>query len=144
MNGVDVSPNKRGFNVAIIAEDGTVLDTAAFDTFADPAASHALAEFLAAAPDDALIAIAVKDEASMQLTQEGVDALKAIGGTVDLRGQFRASYVLATEKRWRTENIPNVEEFSPLNPAVIAGDGLGITEPNFAAKFYRLEIVNGE
>ncbi len=140
VNGVDVSPNRRGFNVAIIAEDGTLLNTAAFDTFADPAASHALAEFLAAAPDDAIIAIAVKDEASMQLTQEGVDALKAIGGTVDLRGQFRASYALATEKRWLAENIPAMEEFSPLNPAIIAGDSLGITEPKFAAVFERLEI----
>jgi len=140
VNGVDVSPNQRGFNVAIITEGGTVLDTAAFDTHADPAASHALAEFLAAAPNDAIIAIAVKDEASMQLTQEGVNALKAIGGTVDLRGRFRASYALIGGKNGR----PVQERFSPLNPAVIAGDGLGITEPHIAAVFERLEIVDGE
>ncbi len=144
VNGTDVSPNRRGFNIAIIAQDGTVLDTAAFDTHADPAASHALAEFLAAAPDDAIIAIAVKDEASMQMTEEAVAALKAIGGTVDLRGQFRASYALATIKQWQTENIPAMEKFSLFNPAAITGDGLGITEPNIAAIFERLEIVNGE
>ncbi len=136
VNGIDVSPNRRGFNVAIVAEDGTVLNTAAFDTHADPAASHALAEFLAAAPDDAIIAIAVKDEVSMQLTQEGVDALKAIGGTVDLRGQFRASYALIG----RRSGYPATERFSPFNPAII-GD---ITEPHIAAVFERLEIVGGE
>lgn len=136
VNGVDVSSNRRGFNIAIIAEDGTVLDSAAFDTHADPAASHALAEFLAAAPDDALIAIAVKDEASMQLTAEAVDALKAIGGTVDLRGQFRASYALIGRK----SGYPATERFSPFNSAIIGG----ITEPHIAAVFERLEIVNGE
>ena len=136
VNGVDVSPNRRGFNIAIIAEDGTVLDTAAFDTHADPAASHALAEFLAAAPDDAIIAIAVKDEASMQLTAEAVNALKAIGGTVDLRGQFRASYALTAEKQWQAKNITALEQFSPFKPAIIGY----ITEPNIALRFDDIRI----
>ncbi len=144
VNGVDVSPNRRGFNVAIIAEDGTVLNTAAFDTHADPAASHALVEFLAAAPDDALIAIAVKDEASMQLTEEAVAALKAIGGTVDLRGQFRASYTLFSKKDEIQRGNNAFEHYSPTQP-VYGTDGYpGLTEPNIAAIFERLEIVNGE
>ncbi|OQY27183.1 MAG: hypothetical protein B6243_13270 [Anaerolineaceae bacterium 4572_5.2] len=55
LGGVDVSPNQRGFNVAVIGMGGNLIDAAAFDAHADPAASRALAKFIAAAPDDALI-----------------------------------------------------------------------------------------
>ncbi len=131
--GVDVSPNQRGFNAAVIGADGKLIDAAAFDTHADPAASRALAAFITAAPDNALIALAVKDEAGAALTKEGVTALRSIGGQADLRGQFRASYALIGGK-----NAQQVyEAFNPFQP-VKATNGAGLTEPQIAAVFKTL------
>jgi len=128
--GKDVSPNRRGFNVAVIETDGNLISAAAFDTHADPAASRALAAFIAAAPDDALIAVAVKDEASAALTEEGVAALRSLGGRVDLRGQFRASYALLT-----APNLPAQEAFSPFQPVTLTAKGPALTEVRAAAIF---------
>ncbi|MCX7669035.1 MAG: hypothetical protein N2439_03050, partial [Anaerolineae bacterium] len=95
VNGVDVSPNRRGYNlVALDRADGHVLAAAAFDTHADPAASRRLAAWVAGLPQGALVAVAVRDEASLSLGPEAVDALRSLGSTVDLRGRFRWGHAL--------------------------------------------------
>lgn len=135
LNGVDVSPNRRGYNIAIVAPDGTLLDAANFDTHFDPAASQALAQFIAAAPQDAIIAVAVADEASNNLTEEAVEALQSIGGQVDLRGQFRAAHALIGGKN----NLPAQEAFSVYQPVKLT-NGAGLIEPQVAAMFRKIEF----
>ncbi len=135
LNGKDVSPNQRGFNVALIGADGKLIDAAAFDTHADPTASRALAQFIAAAPNDALIAVAVKDEAGAALTEEGVTALRSTGGQVDLRGQFRAGYALIGGKAGQ----PVIEAFDPFQPVQIT-NGAGLVESKAAAVFRTIEF----
>ncbi|MFQ5577708.1 MAG: interleukin-like EMT inducer domain-containing protein, partial [Anaerolineae bacterium] len=78
LNGVDVSPNRRGYNIALIAPGGQLLEAAAFDTHADLEASASLARFIAAAPPGALVAVAAADEAGAELTADGVDALRSV------------------------------------------------------------------
>ncbi|NIV28557.1 MAG: hypothetical protein GWN58_03280, partial [Anaerolineae bacterium] len=47
VDGEDVSPNERGYNVVVIhPETGAIEHTAAFDTHLDAAASKELAAFL--------------------------------------------------------------------------------------------------
>lgn len=95
VNGVDRSPNRRGYNlVALQPTDGRVLAAAAFDTHADPAASGRLAAWVRALPAGAVVAGAVRDEASLNLGQEAVEALRSLGATVDLRGRFRWGHAL--------------------------------------------------
>ena len=89
VDGVERSPNRRGYNLVALGPDGQVLDAADFDTHADPAASGKLAQWVAALPVGTRVTGAVRDEASMNLTQEGIDALRSLGVAGDLRGHFR-------------------------------------------------------
>ncbi|RME69910.1 MAG: hypothetical protein D6784_17585, partial [Chloroflexi bacterium] len=128
LNGRDVSPNQRGYNIALIAADGRLLQAAAFDTHLDPNASAWLVEFLARAPADGLIAVAAADEASAALSPEAVQALQSLGSAVDLRGCFRCSHALLIDRRQGVVQ----EAADPLRPTA-AVQGYGLTEPTIAA-----------
>ncbi len=88
-DGAERSLNRRGYNLVALSPDGRVLDSANFDTHADPAANTRLAQWVAALPVGTKVAGAVRDEASLNLTQEGLDALRSLGVAGDLRGHFR-------------------------------------------------------
>ncbi|MCX6028213.1 MAG: hypothetical protein NT169_02780 [Chloroflexi bacterium] len=90
VNGVDVSPNQRGYNLAAFAPgDGKLLATAAFDTHGDAGAGARLATWVRDLPVDAIVAGVARDEASMNLGGEAVQALQSLGVSFDLRGHFR-------------------------------------------------------
>ncbi len=89
LDGVDVAGGGRGYNLAALDAAGQLLGQATFDTFATAQESQAMATWLRSWPSGTVIAGAVRDEASLQLTQEAVDALAATGVTADLRGKFR-------------------------------------------------------
>ena len=90
VNGSDVTANRRGYNLAVInPQTGAVEQTAAFDTFADARESNRMAELINKLPAGRIVALAVRDEASLMLQQDAVDALGSLGATVDLRGRFR-------------------------------------------------------
>jgi hypothetical protein len=140
LNGVGVSPNRRGYNIALITPDGALLEAANFDTHSDPAASQALADFIAAAPEEALIAVAVADTAvdngSNHLTEEAIVALRSIGCRVDLRGQLRASHACIGGKAAAAP----LEVSDPLQHPVSLTTNLGLTEPGVAAVFESLRF----
>lgn len=92
VNGEDVAPNTRGYNLAALTPDGRLLAAAAFDTHGDPQASHAMAAWLQQWSAGTIIAGAVADEAGHSLQPEAVDALKRLGVQTDLRGHFRWSH----------------------------------------------------
>ncbi len=92
VNGIDVTPNTRGYNLAALTPAGDLLAAAAFDTHAMPQASHDLAAWLQQWPAGTVIAGAVADEASYSLQAEAVDALQQLGVQTDLRGHFRWSH----------------------------------------------------
>ncbi len=90
VDGVEQAPGGRGYNlVALDGRDGTIFAAASFDTHADPAANARLAQWVAALPADTWVAGAVRDEASLNLNDEGVAALRSLGVQADLRGRFR-------------------------------------------------------
>ena len=89
VDGIERSPNGRGYNLVALGSEGQVTDTANFDTHADPTANGRLAQWVAALPAGTRVVGAVRDEASMNLTQAGVDALRSLGVGGDLRGHFR-------------------------------------------------------
>jgi hypothetical protein len=134
LNGVDISPNTRGYNLAII--DGATWQpraAAAFDTHADPSASAALVEFLSQIDDDSVLAVAVKDTASNQLSAEAAQALAGLG-LADLRGRFRwsqAAIVLGANVAGGQRQV--FEQVDGLQ-AASAGYGPGWREPQAAAE----------
>jgi hypothetical protein len=134
LDGVDLAPNTRGYNLAII--DGATWRpraVAAFDTHADAAASAALVQFLGQMDEDSVLAVAVKDTASDQLSAEAVQALAA-WGVSDLHGRFRwsqAAIVLGANAAGGQRQV--VERIDGLQAASVSY-GPGWREPRAAAQ----------
>ena len=136
-DGVDRSPNRRGYNLVALSADGRVLDAVNFDTHADPAASAAMAQWIAALPADTRVAGAARDEASMNLTQEGVDALRSLGVSGDLRGHFRWGHAFIGRKGSAPGTA--VEAMDGVRPVQL-NLGLSLNAAEVAAAFDTVEV----
>jgi hypothetical protein len=140
VNGVDVSPNQRGYNLAVIGPAGS-FQTASFDTHLDPGASARLAAFIAAVPDGQTVAVAAADEASMHLGEDAVVALRSIGAAGDLRGRFRWSQAIIGVKGAAPGSA--LEAMDGLRPVGVAA-GPAVTEPAVAAAVASIRFDAGE
>jgi len=131
VNGTQVSPNRRGYNLVVVDEvSGTVLDAAVYDTHMDPAASQALALYLQQIPEGRVVAVSAADEASRLLGLEAVEALRAIGAQGDLRSKFRWGHAIIGIKG--AEPGTALEATDWMRPVSLAV-GTGATEPDLAA-----------
>jgi hypothetical protein len=139
LDGVDRSPNRRGYNlVALSPIDGRLLDAAPFDTHGDPTASARLATWVRGLPPGAIVAGAVRDEASMRLGQDAVDALRSLGVASDLRDHFRWGHAFIGSVGAAPGSAR--EEISGLRAVQIA-DGMPVTAPLLAAALAEVRIV---
>ncbi len=139
VDGEDISPNKRGYNVALLhPQTGDIMQTAGFDTHLDPGASQALADFLTSAPPGTLVAVAAADEASRLLGQQAVDALRGIGATADLRDRFRWAHAIIGVQG--TAPGTAAEAMGWMRPLALTA-GEGATGPNLAAAFGRITFT---
>jgi hypothetical protein len=131
VEGRDVSPNERGYNLAVIdPTTGVVEFTAHFDTFAAEIESQRLANLVAAIPPGHLVAVVVRDEASMHLTAEAIAALHAIGAQGDLQGRFCWSHAIIGVKGAAPGTA--AEALSLTRPTEIVV-GEGVVEPRLVA-----------
>jgi hypothetical protein len=130
LNGREQSPNGRGYNVVVIDRGGgTVLDRAVFDTFASEEASRAMLAFMERLPAGVIVAVAVRDEASLRLQPEAIEALHLIGARGDLRGRFRWSHaVIGVKGAEPGRALEAMHEHWP----VTLSDGPPLTEPYIA------------
>ncbi|OQA40973.1 MAG: hypothetical protein BWY52_02728 [Chloroflexi bacterium ADurb.Bin325] len=132
VDGVEQAPGGRGYNlVALDGQTGATLAAASFDTHADPAANARLAEWVAALPAGAWVAGAVRDEASLNLGDEGVAALRSLGVQTDLRGRFRWSHAFIGRAGAGAE------------PATEMLDGWHVAEVSFGLRASGPEIAAG-
>lgn len=126
VGGVDVSPGERGYNlVAVDAATGAVLTAASFDTHADQSASAALASFVDAIPAGNIVAVAAADEASAQLGEDAVTALRTLGIGTDLRGCFRCGHAAVGVKGAQAGSAVESAGYG-VREAVV---GRGLSEP---------------
>jgi hypothetical protein len=137
VNGVDRSPNQRGYNLVALDRIGTFLGAQSFDTHTDPAASARLAEWVQQFPVDTWIVGAVRDEASANLGQDAVDALRSLGVQADLRGHFRWGH--AFMGRVGAEPGSATEALNGINVAQVDW-GFPASSPRVAAAFSRAAI----
>ncbi len=142
VDGRNVSPEGRGYNLAIIdPQTGAVEATASFDTHLDEGASRAMADFMASIPEGRIVAVAVRDEASRLLGEEAVQALRTIGAEGDLRERFRWGQAIIGVKGAQPGQA--MESLAVLRPAVVYV-GEGTTEPHLAAAFSLVRFVTAE
>ncbi len=92
VQGVDVAPGTRGFNLAALSPEGALLEAAVFDTFASEEESARMAAWLRAWPPGTLIMGAVADEGSYHLTSDAISALGTVGLAAEGIGHFRRSH----------------------------------------------------
>ncbi len=140
VNGVDWSPGRRGYNlVEMEPGSGRVTRVASFDTHISPEESRAMAVWLRVVPPDRWVLGAVQDEASLNLTEEAVTALRELGVAADLRGRFRWSHAFIGARGWSVgEAIEAVEAFRPATITV----GPGLTEPRVAAEVASVRLIS--
>lgn len=124
-NDVELSPNRRGYNLVALAPSGQPLAADTFDTFADGQAAHRLAVWIAALPPGTLVAAAVRDEGSRQLTAEAVHALRTLGAVGDLRGHFREAHAFIGAKGFPAGSA--VETLGPYAIQVTVGHPMAPT-----------------
>ena len=101
LNGIEVVPNTRGYNVAVVdAGSGDLVKAAAFDLISSPDGSQArlLARFIAEVPDEMVVCVAVRDDGSMGVTPAVITALRSIGAAVSPQDHLRRSYALVGVK----------------------------------------------
>lgn len=93
----DGSVHRPGYNVAVIhPETGELLDRQGFDTSPGGGETEAaaLAAFVATVPEGRIVAVAMRGDGAAHLTGEAVNALRAIGGQVDLRSTTGWSHAI--------------------------------------------------
>jgi hypothetical protein len=138
VNGVDAAQNLRGYNVVVINEKTGVIEaSAAFDTFASADESARLAQFIEKIPTGRIVAVAVRDEASRYLSEEAVNALRAIGAREDLRGRWRWSHaIIGSKGAVPGSALESANEIAPAQLVV----GIGAMEANVAAAVEWIKI----
>jgi len=92
-DGIDQSLHGRGFNIVVLDESsGKFESSAVFDTFATSNASSDMVKFINNIKDGRIVLVAVQDEGSKNLTDEGKTALESLGainpGAMEYRGSF--------------------------------------------------------
>jgi hypothetical protein len=92
VNDVEHARSYRGYNLVAIDPSGRVVRAEVFDTFLDPGASGRLARWLDRLPPGSVVAGSIKDEASSNLDEPAVRALRTVGVREDLRGRYRESH----------------------------------------------------
>src|SRR5690606_1612011 len=117
VGGEDFASNELGYNLVALNQAGDLLDSVAFNTHASPAAAAALTDWLSSWPNGTIVAGAVRDEASYNLGDEAVAALRRLGLETDLRGHFRASHAFVGVVG--ASPGAAIESFSPLGPASV-------------------------
>jgi hypothetical protein len=125
VNGREVSPNRRGYNVAIInqpAGPAPQIKVAAFDTHLEPLAAAGLHSFVQAAPPEATIAIAAADEASLNLSPEAAAAVQF--GGAGMQGCFRCSHGVIRQADGFLTGL------SPLQPVALSTHLASRNAPN--------------
>jgi hypothetical protein len=131
VDGHDVAPNARGYNVAVIhPQTGQVEQVAAFDTHLDEGASQALADFLSRIPQGRIVAVAVADEAARLLGAEAVEALRGVGAAGDLREGFRWGHAVIGVQGAAPGTAAEAMDWKQPVSLVV---GEGATEPDLAA-----------
>jgi hypothetical protein len=137
VNGVDESPNARGYNLVVIDPQTGAIDAREnFDTFASEQESARMAQFIAQIPNGKIVAAAVRDEGAQHLTQEAVDGLKSLGAKQDLRGKFRWSHAILVTKG----NPESAREAASETKVSQVFNAALVTEPNVAASVGEIRI----
>jgi arsenate reductase-like glutaredoxin family protein len=94
-----LKPAKRGLNVVVMGDDGSIISVRSFDTWISQTYSNELIQFLSELKDGVLVLISVKDEAQRNLTGNAKKTLKdQLGSTMIYSLGYRQSWCIIGRK----------------------------------------------
>jgi hypothetical protein len=95
VNGREVAPGKRGYNVVVLdPQSGAVVSARRFDTVDDRAESRAMTDFLAQIPAGHIVALASQGDVAANLGDRTVEQLRTLGAQIDLRQTGQRAHTL--------------------------------------------------
>ena len=95
LNGREVSPMGRGYNVVVLdPKSGAVVSAKVFNTVDDIAQSRAMTDFLTQIPNGFIVAVASQDEVAANLGDRTVAGLHSLGAQIDMRRSPHRSHAL--------------------------------------------------
>ncbi|MBI3456871.1 MAG: hypothetical protein HY002_13930 [Candidatus Rokubacteria bacterium] len=118
LNGVELSPDHRGYNLVALDAAGQTVTVDVFDTFLRVGEAHRLAAWVRALEPGTIVVGGVRDEGSGQLTADAVEALRALGVAGDLRGHFREAHAFVGVKGAPPGSVPEALGPRPIELAV--------------------------
>jgi hypothetical protein len=141
IDGRDWSPDQRGYNYVGFNPliDSFEPLSHAFDTFESPDASLALAKFLPAKAGWNADALAVRDEASRNLSGDAKQALLQLGVHAAIGWRWSHAFLRYTGPDLQ---VITREDASPIRPAIVS-IGERITAPEVAGAVESIDIVSG-
>lgn len=98
VNGLEMSPARRGYNMVALDPKGTLIAAENFDTFRSREEARRMALFVGRLARGTIVVTSVMDDGGGQLTEDAVEALRSIGGREDLRGTLFRSHLLVGVK----------------------------------------------
>ncbi|MDL1896653.1 hypothetical protein FBQ82_10285 [Anaerolineae bacterium CFX7] len=137
INDKEVSPLKRGYNLAVIdPQSGNVLEVKNFDTGGKSILeSRALREFINQIPDGMIVAGAVQEDATAMLGEAAAAAIQALGLQTNLRGHDGYTHAFIAVK-----GKPNgLEQTGEGASAVSVGHALDNRPLSAALDWFRVE-----
>lgn len=138
VNGVDASPNARGYNVVVVEpKTGRIQARENFDTFLSGRESLRMARLIESVAEGDLVVVAASDEASQALTVQAVDALKSIGSDEDLRGKFRWSHAIIGVKGALRGSASELISENKVSQLIL---NLPLTSPTLAATIGEIRV----
>jgi hypothetical protein len=136
VNGEEVIPvPRRGYSiVALDARSGQIVAAGSFDTFRSERESRRMAQLVDGLAPGTIVVAAVKHDGGGQLTREGVQALRSVGGHEDLRETLWLSHALIGVKGADPGQAVEAAGSRPLRLAVGRRRPLTITLEEFALR----------
>ncbi|MBN1480977.1 hypothetical protein EH223_00720 [candidate division KSB1 bacterium] len=125
VNNRTVMQTHRGFNIAVLnPNNGDVLDSGYFDTYANAEQTREMVEFIGKIPQGRLVLAAVRDEGSAQLTEEAFQALETLGSSMIRNLGYRDMWAIIGKKGAAKGSVPEGWEPAKANGAVVLKDTL--------------------
>jgi hypothetical protein len=95
VNGREVAPGKRGYNVVVLdPQSGAVQSARRFDMVEDRAESRAMTDFLMQVPAGHIVVIASQGDVAAGLGDRTVEQLRTLGAQIDVRQTAQRAHVI--------------------------------------------------
>jgi len=120
-DGKDIAYGNRGHNLwRIDPNNGQLLESKRFDTYESSAQSDSMSAWIGRLPEGAVVAVAIRDEGTVSMTEAAYLALESLGSALTRKVETRDSWALIGCKGAAPGTVPEKLSKSKSGPAIAA------------------------